>query len=108
MPSRPASGRISAKHNATSVTGRCRPVKTLASLIGLGNGSVAEESVTDSIRSRTAGAVADGAVGTGVVVMRSPGFSGQRTRLSGRGSADEAGALGVEGPAGNEVLHGHR
>src|SRR5215212_7970054 len=102
MPSWPPSVRTSAKRNATSVIGRCRPVSTLASLIPVGSGNVTEESVTASIRSRTAGASVDRAVGTVMLFM-----SLLRGMTSGSGSADEAGALGVERPAGDEVLHGH-
>ena len=56
MPSCPPSVRISANRKATSVIGRCRPVKTLASEMGLGSGRVTEERVTDAMRSSTAGA----------------------------------------------------
>ena len=54
MPSWPCSVRISANRKATSVIAFCRPVSTLASLIGFFNGSVIEDSLTDSIRSNVA------------------------------------------------------
>jgi hypothetical protein len=53
MPSRPASVRISANRNATSVIARCRPVSTFASLTAVAIGRITDDSVTDSIRSRT-------------------------------------------------------
>lgn len=42
---------IRAKTNATSTSGFCRPVSTLASLTGSGNGSRTKETLTVAMRS---------------------------------------------------------
>ena len=55
---------ISANSIATSVIGFCRPVSTLASLIGVASGSVTEESLTDRIRSRVAAPAVNACAGT--------------------------------------------
>ena len=51
MPVCPFSVVTSTNRNATSVIGFCRPVSTLASLIGVASGSVIEESFRWAIRS---------------------------------------------------------
>src|SRR5215207_2364098 len=76
MPSWPSSVRTSANNKATSVMGFCRPVNTLASLIGVASGRVMEESLTDLIRSIVAApavracAATPLAAGTGAVLVR--------------------------------------
>ena len=46
MPSWPAALTISAKRKTTSVIGRCRPVRTFASLTGFTSGKTIEEIFT--------------------------------------------------------------
>src|SRR5215216_6831511 len=76
MPSWPSSVRTSATNKATSVMGFCRPVNTLASLIGVARGRVMEESLTDLIRSIVAApavracAARPLAAGIGAVLVR--------------------------------------
>ena len=54
MPSWPLSVRISANRMAISVIGFCRPVSTLASLIGVASGRLIEDSFRWAIRSSVA------------------------------------------------------
>src|SRR5882757_3901946 len=58
MPAWPDTVLISANSIATSVIGRCRPVSTLASLIGVASGRVTDEIRTAEMRSPVAPALA--------------------------------------------------
>ena len=54
MPAWPSSVITSTKSSTVSVSGFCRPVRTLASLIGVASGRVTEESLTQAMVSRVA------------------------------------------------------